>query len=204
LDKSGLVAKINQFTLPIITLPIIVTDKAISSNNEQLAFAEQLSTYVLALKELDAILKANKDVVCEIWAEADKILKLKTDKTWAELELNNLAKVLDELQQKWKAATEQVNYWYSNMYWLQSRFPDALYTDVIGLCKVANKKEYTEEQDYSLNAGRYVGVEIEGDEISKEDFNNKINTSLNQFKKLSENSAKLEFEVISKLTEFLK
>lgn len=170
LDKSGLVTKINQLTLPILSLPVIVTDEAISSNKEQLSFAEKLSTYLTAIKELDATLKANNDAVCEIWIEADKILKLKADKNWTELELNNLSKVLDELQQNWKVACEQVNYGYDNMYWLQGRFPDAKYTDVVGLCKVADKQEYADKQGYSLNAGRYVGVVNNDDLISSEEF----------------------------------
>ena len=29
-------------------------------------------------------------------------------------------------------------------------FPEAKYADVVGLCKLADKAEYVEEQDYSL------------------------------------------------------
>ena len=39
----------------------------------------------------------------------------------------------------------------------QKSFPDKKYKDVAGLCKVATIKEI-EEQNYSLNPGRYVGV----------------------------------------------
>jgi len=35
---------------------------------------------------------------------------------------------------------------------------------------MSDRKEYANEQDYSLNAGRYVGVEIEDDKISEEAF----------------------------------
>jgi len=105
------------------------------------------------------------------WTEADKLLKLKTDKTWAELELNNLVKALDELQENLETAAEQVTYWHKNIHWLQSRFSEGKYNDVVGLCKVAHKEEFADEQDYSLNAGRYVGVDISGDDISKADFN---------------------------------
>ena len=60
------------------------------------------------------------------------------------------------------------------MHWLQKRFPEAQYQDVIGLCKMADRSEYAEEQDYSLNAGRYVGVEIQDDNITEEEFKQKI------------------------------
>ena len=53
--------------------------------------------------------------------------------------------------------------------WLQERFPEAQYADVIGLCKLATKVEVA-EQDYSLNPGRYVGVVVEEDGKTAEQF----------------------------------
>ena len=53
--------------------------------------------------------------------------------------------------------------------WLHERFPEAQYADVIGLCKLATKAEVA-EQDYSLNPGRYVGVVIEEDGKTAEQF----------------------------------
>ena len=47
--------------------------------------------------------------------------------------------------------------------WLNSRFPEGIYTDVQGLCKVVSKVEIA-ENDYSLTPGRYVGVEDQLDE----------------------------------------
>lgn len=64
-------------------------------------------------------------------------------------------------------------YWHSNIDWLTERFPEGKYCDVIGLCKVAkiDGEDGIAEQDYSLNPGRYVGVVIEEDGLSKEEFN---------------------------------
>jgi len=45
---------------------------------------------------------------------------------------------------------------------LQERFPNAVYKDVTGLCKLASPDE-VKEQEYSLNPGRYMGVVIEED-----------------------------------------
>lgn len=199
LDISGLLKKINAFELSSVALSNfdahILGSFEGQSNKEQLAFAEQLETYVLSLKEVDGVLKTNKDAVCEIWAEADKVLKLKSDKNWAEQELNNLAKVLDELQQNWKIASELVNYWYANINWLQSRFPDAKYIDVVGLCKVADKTEYADEQNYSLNAGRYVGVELDDENITVEEFKHCIESKYSEFKKLTERTTQLEVSI---------
>lgn len=78
------------------------------------------------------------------------------------------------------------------MHWLQSRFPDAVFADVVGLCKVAERDEYVDEQDYSLNAGRYVGVEIEGERVSEDEFENSIMDKMKQFEELTLLSSKLE------------
>ena len=59
--------------------------------------------------------------------------------------------------------------WFSHIHWLQERFPEARYEDVTGLCKLAGLDE-VKEQDYSLNPGRYVGVVIEEDGKTEEEF----------------------------------
>jgi type I restriction enzyme M protein len=198
LDKAGLEKKLTAFALDDANLPKLDWKKEIPATNKtQLTFAEKLSEYVTELKQAEGAIKKDKETLSELWTEADKLLKLKNDKTWAELELNNLAKTLDELQENWKAAIEQVNYWHTNIHWLQSRFPEGKYNDVVGLCKVAGKKEYADEQDYSLNAGRYVGVEIEGDEITQEEFNSKFKNQLDQFENLSLKSLELERTIFS-------
>lgn len=62
--------------------------------------------------------------------------------------------------------TEQ---WFAHIGWLQARFPKAQYEDVTGLCKLATRQEVA-EQDWSLNPGRYVGVVIEEDGKTEEEF----------------------------------
>lgn len=58
---------------------------------------------------------------------------------------------------------------FEHLAWLQERFPKAEYEDVTGLCKLATIEE-VKEQDYSLNPGRYVGVVIEEDGKTEEEF----------------------------------
>ena len=58
---------------------------------------------------------------------------------------------------------------FGHIHWLQERFPAAKYEDVTGLCKLATLDEI-KEQDYSLNPGRYVGVVIEEDGKTEEEF----------------------------------
>lgn len=78
---------------------------------------------------------------------------------------NLLKTALEELHQEVKSAES----FYQYIHWLQERFPKAEYEDVTGLCKLASPAE-VKEQDYSLNAGRYVGVVIEEDGKTEEEF----------------------------------
>jgi len=98
--------------------------------------------------------------------EVEKIQKTKpTD----EKELKRWEKQLEEAEKQWKALTEKQNYYLGHINWLNERFPNGVYEDVTGLCKAATLKEI-EEQDYSLNPGRYVGVVIEEDGLTEEEF----------------------------------
>lgn len=54
-------------------------------------------------------------------------------------------------------AFKRASYFVTQGHWLLHRFPDGLYTDVPGLCKAVTRQEIA-DNDYSLTAGRYVGV----------------------------------------------
>ena len=81
-------------------------------------------------------------------------------------ELKNAPASSDDKEVKTK------DYWQAQIDWLTERFPDGVYTDVIGLCKVAKMdgEDGIIDQDYSLNAGRYVGVVIEDDGMTEEEY----------------------------------
>ena len=56
-------------------------------------------------------------------------------------------------------ACKRAGYFISQGHWLISRFPDGVYTDVLGLCAVVGR-ETIASNDYSLTPGRYVGVAL--------------------------------------------
>ena len=77
------------------------------------------------------------------------------------------------------------SYYQEQIDWLMERFPNGVYNDVVGLCKAATLEgeDGIKEQDYSLNPGRYVGVVIEDDGMTAEEFKVemlKLNEELNQ------------------------
>lgn len=76
---------------------------------------------------------------------------------------------------------------YTHIAWLQERFPQAAYNDVTGLCKLASRAEM-QEQDWSLNPGRYVGVVIEEDGKSEEEFLEELASASSELSMLQEQS----------------
>ena len=87
-----------------------------------------------------------------------------------ELALAAAPETTEDKEEKTKA------YWQAQIDWLTERFPEGVYCDVIGLCKVAklDGEDGIIDQDYSLNAGRYVGVVIEDDGLTAEEFKEEI------------------------------
>lgn len=85
--------------------------------------------------------------------------------------------------------------------WLMERFPEGKYQDVIGLCKVAklDGEDGIKDQDYSLNAGRYVGVVIEDDGMTEDEFKAEMQRLHSEFEALSAESKNLEKEISDNL-----
>ena len=77
----------------------------------------------------------------------------------------DLKSALDTIHAEVKSAEA----YFGHIAWLHERFPNAGYEDVTGLCKLATRAEVA-EQEYSLNPGRYVGVVIEDDGKTEEEF----------------------------------
>lgn len=98
------------------------------------------------------------------------------------------------------------DYWQAQIDWLAERFPDGKYQDVIGLCKVAkiDGEDGIKDQDYSLNAGRYVGVVIEDDGMTAEEFKQTMLGLNDDFTKLSADAKKLEKEIGDNLNGLFK
>ena len=79
-------------------------------------------------------------------------------------------------------------------------FPDLEYQDIAGLCKVATLEEI-QEQGYSLNPGRYVGVKIE--EEDDEDFYEKLAELSEELEGLNAEGRGLERTIEQNLTHIL-
>lgn len=98
------------------------------------------------------------------------------------------------------------SYYQSQIDWLNERFPDGKYNDVIGLCKVAKLEgeDGIIDQDYSLNAGRYVGVVIEDDGMTADEFKAQMLSLNDELLKLNDEAHSLEQTIAENLKELFK
>jgi type I restriction enzyme M protein len=110
------------------------------------------------LRQLDKTVRQHEKRQAEL-AETNGKRSMTDRKTRA------LKTALDALHKEVKNA----EIFYQHIHWLQERFPKAKYEDVIGLCKLASPAKL-KEQEYSLNPGCYVGVVIEEDGKTEEEF----------------------------------
>jgi len=93
------------------------------------------------------------------------------------------------------------DYFKAQIDWLLERFPNGEYQDVIGLCKVAklDGEDGIIDQDYSLNAGRYVGVVIEDDGLTAEEFKAEMLSLNSELEKLNQEARAIEQNISNNL-----
>ncbi|MDD4063606.1 MAG: class I SAM-dependent DNA methyltransferase [Bacilli bacterium] len=113
-----------------------------------------------------------------------------------------LVDLIDEYTKKLET-NENNEYWQSQIDWLKERFPNGVYQDVIGLCKVVNidGEDGIKDHEWSLNAARYVGVVIEDDGLTKEEFKNNMIEKIETLKLLNEEAEHLESEITKNIME---
>ena len=128
-------------------------------------------------------------------------------------------KAFEDLMNEYKHNVETLDnkeYWQEQINWLNERFPEGKYQDVIGLCKVTKlgELEFDEngnvtkveedsiaDQDYSLNPGRYVGVVIEDDGMSEDEFKAQMKSYDEELSKLNKEAQDLEDAISKNLKE---
>lgn len=132
------------------------------------------------LKQLDKIVREHEKIKSEENKAKGKrgIIDRKTKKLKETLKLLHKEVKISE------------NY-YKHIHWLQIRFPKAEYEDVTGLCKLASQEEVA-EQDYSLNPGRYVGIVIDEDGRTEEEFIATLLNSHDDFINLTKKAKEIE------------
>jgi type I restriction enzyme M protein len=113
----------------------------------------------------------NAKLLLDAFAKAIKEQQLNKNADWKAL---NIKVQLDEIRalqlelsgnpdEEEPGLLHETEYFWKQATWLTSRFPDGVYADVEGLCKVVTQAEIA-AKDWSLSPGRYVGVDSSSDD----------------------------------------
>jgi type I restriction enzyme M protein len=143
-------------------------------------------------KPQDKLIKQLLDVI----SIANKVYQLAKNRDWKDLGIKEKLDILKALQQQLSGNPDEeepgllheTEYFYKQAHWLTSRFPEGIYTDVEGLCKVVTQKEI-ETKDWSLSPGRYVGVDTSTDEDF--DYEERLNEIHIELEGLNEEATRL-------------
>jgi type I restriction enzyme M protein len=147
----------------------------------------------MAKKGFNNLLKAINTFV----KEAGKDAGLRKQKEWKTEVLDKL-KTMELDYKKYANTIDIILYFNKEAHWLVSRFPKSEYTDISGLCKVVTKEEIA-TNDYSLTAGRYVGVAPQIDEDF--DYEERMAEIKVELQSLNEEAITLAEQIQLNLTE---
>ncbi|WP_019949716.1 class I SAM-dependent DNA methyltransferase [Hymenobacter aerophilus] len=125
---------------------------------------------------------------------ADKVLRPAKDKSWKAANLRGGLRQLGEELDLLLFVLERVTYFETQLAWLDGHFPDGEYRNVEGLCYLASREDIKEQQ-YSLNPGRYVGVALDDDGRTPEEFKEFVQTQAEQLARLHADADALQGQI---------
>ncbi len=197
LKSSGFLEDLEKLqTLETPSFPSLKEIKSFDTNHHdnssQISVAKKIGEVVQSYHDRLKTIQERHYFLLDTYKSSEKYLKLKADKTWGELALVKKKLFVELNFNHIQEKLESICYWYQNIEWLQSKFPDAKYVDIVGLCKVALRDEYVDEEDYSLNAGRYVGITLEDKNITEEEFKASLQEKHQKLQVLNEQAHVLE------------
>lgn len=183
----------------------------LTQHDTQVALQARFDALAPQLKAAGKTLEARHKHWLKLFDTADKTLRARLTKAWdgkaarearrallaADAKKNEAPTVRDAALD----ALKQAAYFIHQGHWLHSRFPNAAFANVPGLCKAVTLDEIA-ANDWSLTPGRYVGVataEAEDDE----DFAEKLREIHDELAELNDKAAELAARISSNLEELL-
>lgn len=176
----------------------------------QVALQVMLFALVPQLKSASKALEARHKQWLKLLESAEKSLRARNSKSFdgkAAREAKRLILTADAKKNEAPTVRDaalnglkQAAYFIHQVQWLHSRFPQALFDDVPGLCKAVTIEEIA-ANDWSLTPGRYVGVAAAAEE--EEDFAERLREIHDELAELNEQAAALAERIASNFQELL-
>ena len=181
----------------------------LTQHSAQVALQARLDALAPLLKAAGKTLEARHKRWLKLFDTADKTLRARLAKAWdgkaarearrallaADAKKNEAPTVRDAALDTLKQAA----YFIHQGHWLHSRFPNAAFENIPGLCKAVTLDEIA-ANDWSLTPGRYVGVaaaEAEDDE----DFAEKLREIHDELAELNDKAAELAERIAGNLED---
>jgi type I restriction enzyme M protein len=137
-----------------------------TTNGELKKAVDRLATLAETSRDLVKQSDLLYKLACRLIETCENECAARDSDDWASRDITRARKAADAFRALAVEQLKQVRYFWKQAHWLTERFPDAELRDVEGLVKLVERAEI-EANDWSLTAGRYVGVAPEEED---EDF----------------------------------
>lgn len=183
----------------------------LTDHTAQVALQTKLDALAPQLKATAKVLEARHKQWLKLLDAAEKSLRARASKAFdgktardakrallaADNKKNEAPTVRDEVLD----ALKQAVYFIYQVHWLHSRFPQALFEDVPGLCKAVSVEDIA-ANDFSLTPGRYVGVAAATEE-DEDDFAETLRGIHAELAELNDKAVELAGRIASNFEELL-
>lgn len=175
--------------------------ESLSTNEAQKECAARFAQFIPQLKTLQKHINEVHKLASRAVELAEKKLEARKQDIWDGKEVKKQRDALDIVRDEAIFAIKSTLYVKAQVTWLQSRFPEAVFVDVSGLCKVVTQDEIT-QQDSSLTPGRYVGVTaLDGED--EEDFEERMREIHLELASLNEEAVELAASIATNFEELI-
>lgn len=176
--------------------------EGLATNDAQTAWAENFAPFIPRLKTLQKHLNDVHKLTLRAVELAEKKLSARKAEGWNSRLIRQYRDGLEIAHDQAIEAIKSTHYFYQQIHWLQSRFPDAVLVDVPGLCKVVTREEIA-KNDSSLTPGRYVGVGA-SEAADEADFEERMREIHQELAELNEQAIELAGAIQTNLEEMFE
>lgn len=183
----------------------------LNDHTVQVALQATLDALAPQLKTAGKLLEARHKQWLKLLDTAEKTLRARASRAFdgkaarearrallaADSKKNEVPTVRDAVLEALKQAT----YFIHQVHWLHSRFPDARFNAVAGLCKAVTIEDIA-ANDYSLTPGRYVGVATAAED-DEDDFAETLRGIHAELAELHDKAVELAERIASNFEELL-